>query len=107
MKKYSLIAFFGLLGLYALFQARFLILGPRLTIETPINYSLIDTGIFLIKGVAKNVSFLSLDDRQIYTDTLGKWSDKLIAHEGTNIIKLEARDRFGRETTKLVEVVAN
>src|SRR5690242_16956570 len=107
MKKYSLIAFFTLLALYAIFQARFLIIGPSISVERPVNNSLVDAGVINITGIAGNATFLSIDDRQVYTDTAGHFEEKLIAHMGTNIIKLVARDRFGRETTKLVRVVAN
>ncbi len=106
MKKIFIIAFFVLIALYTLFQARFLILGPRLTIEAPANGAMVDRGVILVSGVAEGVSHLSLDDRQIYTDTEGRWQEKLVAHEGVNTVKLTAIDRFGRETTKFVRIVA-
>lgn len=107
MKKYSLIIFFVLLVLYAIFQARFLIIGPRISVMKPVDNSLVDAGVMVVVGVAKNASQLSIDDRQVYTDMTGHFEEKLIAHTGTNIIKLEARDRFGREITKFVRVTAN
>ncbi|MBX4195718.1 hypothetical protein KW796_02050 [Candidatus Parcubacteria bacterium] len=105
MKKFLTIAFFVLIALYALFQARSLILGPIINIDTPKDGSLADAGAITVSGTGKNISFISLDDRQIYTDTGGRWSEKLIVAQGINIIKVKARDRFGREKEVLVRVV--
>ncbi len=104
MKKYIVIAFFALLIAYALFQGRYLILGPKVVIESPIHDGLVDEGVLEVVGEARNVAYLSLDDRQIYTDTNGRFEEKLIAHKGINIIRLEAKDRFGRKKEVLVRV---
>jgi hypothetical protein len=106
IRKSSYILFFVLLVAYALFQGRYLILGPRVVVESPINNNLIDAGVMIVSGQTKNVSSLTLDDRQIYTDVEGRFEEKLIAHPGINIIKLSLRDRFGREREELVRVVA-
>jgi hypothetical protein len=91
----------------SLFQARFLILGPRISIDTPKPESTVDAGVLVTSGVARNITHLSLNDRQIYTDTEGRFEEKLIAQKGINIIKLKALDRFGRESERFVRVVAN
>lgn len=106
MKKYSLIAFFAVIALYALFQARFVILGPSLAIESPQDNALVDAGTVTVRGTARNISHLFLDDRQIYTDTAGHFEEKLIASPGLNIIRLEGKDRFGRQKEKTVRIVA-
>lgn len=106
MKKLSYFLFGALLIAYILFQARFLIIGPRITVDTPKDNSVVDAGVVAVAGGAENVSTLTLDDRPIYTDTQGRWQDKLIAPQGITIIKLIARDRFGRETEKMIRIVA-
>lgn len=104
--KYGfLILLFLLLGAYSLFQARFLILGPRISIDSYKNGEVVASPIILISGKAENVSWLSLNDRQIFTDEKGAWSEKLIVSEGTSIMTLKARDRFGREREKRLLVV--
>jgi len=107
MKRILTVSFFVLIAAYAIFQARFLILGPRISIDMPRNNSTVDEGLLLASGVARNISFLSINDRQIYTDTEGRWEEKLIAQRGINIIKLRALDRFGRESVRYVRVAAN
>lgn len=107
MKRLLTISFFVLIAAYALFQARYLILGPRISIDMPKNESMVDAGVLMVKGTAKNITHLSLNDRQIYTDTEGHFEEKLIAQKGINIMKLRALDRFGRVSEEFVRVVAN
>jgi len=106
-RKVAVIAFLVLIALYTLFQARFLILGPRLTIESPHNGAVLDNDVVVIKGTAENIAYLTLNGRQIYTDTKGNWSEKLVAPKGTSIMTVSARDRFGRSTERRVTVVLN
>jgi uncharacterized membrane protein len=107
MRRTILIVFFALLVAYALFQARFVILGPNITIISPKDNTTLDSNVVTVSGRAQNVAYLSLDGRQIYTDNNGYWSEKLIAPEGISILELTARDRFGRETKKTIRVVLN
>ena len=106
MKKILIIGFFVILGLYVVFQGRFIILGPEIIVELPKQGSPVDTGPMTVSGRVKNISYLSLNDGQIYTDNEGYFEEKLIALEGTNIIKITAKDRFGRVREELVEVQA-
>lgn len=105
-KHWLFVAFLALIFLYSLFQARFLILGPRVSISSPKNGDSVPAGLIVIRGSASNVSWLSLDDRQIFTDQKGQWSEKLMAPAGTSIITVTARDRFGRTRTETVEIFA-
>ncbi len=103
-RKLLLFGFLLIIALYSLFQARFLILGPRITVNTPANGSVLDNPVVLVSGRADNVAYLSLDGRQIYTDEKGLWSEKLIAPLGPSIMTIEARDRFGRRTVRLLNI---
>jgi hypothetical protein len=107
MRRTLVIAFFTLLVLYILFQARFVILGPQIEIDTPKDNAALTSNIVTVSGTAQNVAYLSLDGRQIYTDKSGHWSEKLIAPPGISILELTGRDRFGRQTEKTIRVVLN
>lgn len=104
--KFSFIALFIIIILsYALFQARNIILGPVIKIETPENGTSLDYSLVNIKGTAKNISLISMNDRQIFIDEHGEFSEKLLLSYGYNIITIKARDRFGRKTEKVLELV--
>lgn len=106
MKKYLLtIASIGLIA-YVIFQGRYLIFGPQVHIDKPKNGTLVESGVVEILGRAINISYLSLNDRQIYIDTQNHFKEKLIAYKGRNIIKILGKDRFGREEEVVIQLVA-
>ncbi len=107
LKQSLSVIFFVLLVLYILFQARFLILGPVITIDSPRDGDHVSSNVIIVKGKAQNISYISMNDRPIYIDSNGNWSEKFIAPEGLSIIKLSAKDRFGRETEKILRIVYN
>lgn len=106
--KYGFFAIlFVLLIAYASYEARALILGPRITIIYPRDGEAVQNPLVVMEGEAKNVAWISLNDRQIFTDEDGHWSEKLIVSSGLSIMTVSARDRFGRKTQKSVRIVLN
>lgn len=92
---------------YSLFSARHLIEGPRISLVSPSNGQIFTDPLIQIDGVAKNIAFISLNDRPIFIDEQGNIKEKLLLTPGYNIIKLYARDKFSREVIKHLEVVLN
>lgn len=92
---------------YALFQARLLVLGPTFEVVSPENGSRVASSVISIEGIAKNIAWISLNGRQIFTDERGVWSEKLMVPQGASIMTVKTRDRFGREKEKSIQIVAN
>src|SRR5688572_8261748 len=92
---------------YVLFQARFLILGPQVEIISPKDAEIVTNEVLNIKGVAKNVSWIALNGRQIFTDEEGVWEETLLLSPGVSIMTVAVRDRFGREREESVRVIYN
>ncbi|MBX4198502.1 hypothetical protein KW782_04195 [Candidatus Parcubacteria bacterium] len=95
------------IGGYALYQAQNLINGPELNLEYPINGSTLNTPAVAIKGIAKNVAYISLNNRQIFIDNEGLFNEELVLAPGYNIWTLEAKDKFGRSVSKKIELILN
>ena len=95
------------IGLYALYQGRFLILGPQIWVDNIRDGETVRDPVVTIEGRAKNVAWITLNDRQIFTDEEGHWREKLIVSPGLSIITVKARDRFGHEIYKNLQVVLN
>lgn len=103
--KLLFVVLFLLLVGYSLFQARALIVGPRIWI-TNIEDGYVAMGpLVIVEGQSENIAWLSLNDRQIFTDEEGFWSEKLIVSKGLNVMTMRARDRFGRETENQVRII--
>ena len=90
---------------YSLFQANKFITGPKIYINSPTDGETTATSSVDIAGQAKNIAFISLDDKPIFIDEQGNFSEKLLLYPGYNIIKMFAKDHFGRTTEKQIGVV--
>ena len=102
----------GLLGLfilvilgYAFFQTRNLLFGPSIGIDSPIDGQTYTSPLIKIKGLAENANYLALDDKPIFTDKDGRFDEKMLLSPGYNIIKLNASDKFGKKTEKIIQVI--
>ena len=95
------------MALYVLFQARFLILGPRVVIESPRDAEVLTSALVTARGSVTNAAWITLNGKQIFTDEEGRWEEKLLVSPGTSIMTVRVRDRFGREREKSVRVIYN
>lgn len=99
------IVIFIIIGGYAYSRTKDFIRGPAITISSPENGSTVDRPLLEIKGQAKNVAHITIDDRDIFTDEEGYFSEKLLLYPGYNIISVKTRDRFERSKEKTLEIV--
>jgi len=90
---------------YGYFQSRNFLYGPSITILEPVHGETYTDSLVNITGSAKRISYLELNDRQIFIDENSNFNEKLLLADGYNIMVLKARDRFGREETKTLEIV--
>jgi len=104
IKLFIIIFSVFLLISYGLFNARNLIIGPTIEIFSPSSETETKENTIIIKGRAKNITFLSLNERPIFVDKEGFFEERLLISAGFNIIQLKARDRFKQETLKTIEI---
>ncbi len=90
---------------YSIFQAHNILLGPEIALASPLSGETVTDQTVNISGKAKNISFISLDDRPININESGDFKEKLLLYPGYNIIRLYARDKFGATTEKNIELV--
>jgi hypothetical protein len=103
--KYWLITGLVLLMIsFIVFQARFLITGPKIVITDAPNGPQNERQIH-VAGTAYNISRLWLNDRPIYTDAHGNFKEALVLENGYTIATLRAEDRYGRTTKVLRPLV--
>jgi hypothetical protein len=60
-----------------------------------------------LAGHVERIAYLSLNGRQIYTDTNGYFDEELLLTDGYNIITVAGRDAFDRQTEDHVRVILN
>lgn len=108
-KKYlgiTIISFFitVIVGL-SIYQSNKIRSGPEIILEKPLQNATVDRSLVEITGKAKNISFISMNDNQIFTDEDGQFKEKILLAYGYNVITLKAQDRFGRTTEQKVELI--
>lgn len=91
------------LGFFIFNNSKLFFAGPQIEIFSPENGSSFDDPVIEIKGQARNISFISLDDRAIFIDEGGNFREKLLLNPGISIIKMYARDKFERETETILQ----
>lgn len=89
---------------YLTYQARFLILGPQITlVENETSPTSAQT--VVLEGAAENITHMTLNGRPIFTDQEGAFRETLVLSEGYNLITIVAKDRYGRERSVTHEYV--
>lgn len=92
------------LAAYLVFQARFMIQGPQISITKAIPVSA-NERIVHVAGVARNITKITLNGRQIFTDEYGQFEEALVLENGYTVATIAAVDRYGRETSVAQPVV--
>ncbi|HWB33976.1 MAG TPA: hypothetical protein VG753_01475 [Candidatus Paceibacterota bacterium] len=104
MRRFLLLLAAILILSYGLFEARRLIGGPEITIDSPQDGSATSTELIAITGTAQNISFLTINDAPAFTDESGRFAVKLSAPPGYAIFTVAATDRFGRRASAQVHI---
>jgi len=101
--RYVLIAFFLLIAAYAYYEGRGLLYGPVIEIE---NHVLEVSDPFItIEGGTRRITALFLNGKQVPVTEDGAFSEGHVLAPGYNRIILSARDRWGKETERVIELV--
>lgn len=90
---------------YAFFATHNFLSGPYLEITEPQNGSVFTNPQINIKGVAKRINEITINDRPITIDEEGNWNESEVLFPGYNPLLIHIKDRFGREKTYRLELV--
>lgn len=105
IKIYITAAIVLIVVLYSSFCAKDYLLGPSLKVLSPISGIPANDSYLEIKGQAKRIAKIFIDDRQVFTDDQGNFKEPLLLSYGYNIIRVRAEDRFGRKVDEKIQLV--
>lgn len=91
---------------YSAFELRGFFEGPSITVTSPLPGETIPVTGTYVMGTAKNVTFLYLNGRQIYTDELGTFKEYVLFPKGYNSMTLEAVGKFNKKVKKTIALVS-
>ena len=89
---------------YVFVKSRDFIEGPVIIVHSPDSGETFES-LVQITGEARHISNITLNDRKIFIDEEGLFSEQLLLFEGYNIITIEASDRFKRTVRETIELV--
>lgn len=98
-------AIFLVIAGYAIYQSKNLIEGPVLNVLSPYDGQTFEKSLIDVRGKVKNISFITLDGKQIFTDEDGNFEEKLLLLPGTNIIEIDTKDKFDNVKKEVLRVV--
>ncbi len=104
IEKIAIVTLLSIFLVYALFESYKILRGPVINIKSPKPYEEINLPFVAIEGETKNISLITLNDRQIFIDEDGVFREKLLLPEGYTIIELEAFDRFKKKVVKSLSI---
>ena len=89
---------------YGFFQARTLMRGPILTINSPKGGELIEQELFEVTGTTENVTHVFLNGRPVPLTTKGTFTETLVTPDGYGVLLVEAENRFGHHRQERIEI---
>lgn len=105
LKIWTIVAIIAAIAGYAAFRAKNIVEGPTITVESPQDGESFSSSSIEIRGVARNISYLTLNGGKIFTNESGAFKEETLLSPGYNIETLSAQDRFGRTTEVRLQVI--
>ena len=102
LTRIALVAFFLLIIGYAYFEARALLWGPSITVPT--NTTIVHERFIHIQGSADHIASISMNGKDIAVTEAGAFDEPYLLSPGYNRIILEAKDKYGNKTSKVVGI---
>ena len=104
LTKIVLAMFFLMVIGYAYFEARGLLYGPRINIASQ-AMTVTENPYILIEGQVDHIASLAVDGQSISVTEAGVFSEPYVLAPGINRIIFDAKDKYGNDTQKVVEIV--
>lgn len=94
---------FSVLG-YGVYKASPIILGPKISLNSPQDGDMVDGDSFALRGSVLRVESLYINDIPTAFTEEGDFDTRLAVYPGSNLIVIKAFDKFNRSTSKVLNV---
>lgn len=89
---------------YIFYQFSFLFIGPKLSIVTPQDGQAISENIVSVSGKTDPYATVTINNENAYVDLTGSFKKTLYVYSGQAKISVSAKNRYGKETKKEVQI---
>lgn len=112
MRYYDLISFshfsaallFLCVVSYGLFEGRWMVLGPEITITS--NTAPIASSTYILSGTTFHATSLTVNGATIFITPDGHFSDIYALTPGANLFAIDARDRYGHSVHTMIMIMS-
>jgi hypothetical protein len=101
--KIALIVFFIAIIIYAIYEAQGLLNGPIINISG--RAMLVDQPYIQLTGTTTHIAELDMDGTSIPVTESGSFTIPYVLSPGYNRIVLDAKDKYGKTTERVIEIV--
>ncbi len=98
----SCMMLFVLIGVFTYIKMSFLIKGVQIIANIEHRE---DTSVIIVRGVAKNANFISLNGREIFIDKDGSFSESIALIPGVSVVTINTEDKFGKSNVWKKQIV--
>lgn len=105
LKAIIITLFLILLFGYGIFEIWNYATGPKITVTNPQNGQAVSESLIIVSGQVKNIKEITLNGRVILVTEDGEFKEQILLSYGYNVLKLEARDKFGKKTEEILQVI--
>ena len=98
----SFVGLFLFIGIFTYEKTCFILNGVKIKAQIE---PIVNTGLVSIKGNAEKAIKITINDREIFVDKKGNFSEVLSPLDGYSIIKIYAKDKFGKEAHKTFNLI--
>lgn len=92
---------------YILFNTRLLIKGPQIKDLSVYDGQIIENNLIEISGKAENISYISLNGRQIFINGNKEFREEILLSNKINPIHIFTKDKFEKTDEKKITLVYN
>ncbi len=100
----SLIILFVIIIGYGIWKGQDLIFGIKLEISGIQNNVTVKNSVLELSGIAYHAVSININGRTVSVEENGEWHDTISLLRGYNIISISAKDKFGREKSKIFTI---
>ena len=92
---------------YGVFRFQAYLSGPTINIVSPIDGETATSSVILLQGSVKDAISLEVDGNALSPNQDGSFEETLLLPSGLSILTIEAKDRFGARTEKIIHLYVN
>lgn len=103
-KSYFILFCIFVVLVYVVYQFSFLFIGPRLSLSSPTEGKIITSNTVEVSGKTDPYATVTVNKEEVYVDLTGSFFKNLYVYSGDAKIVITAKNRYGKQTQKQIDV---